>query len=84
MAKKKDTKKRRKIILDAVPRNCPFCKTKVEPSYKEYSVLEKYITDRAKVLGKDRTGLCSKHQRRVSVAIKRARDLALLPFIPSL
>lgn len=84
MAKKKDNKRRRKIILEAVPRDCPFCKNKIEPDYKDYKNLEKYVSDRAKMFGKDRTGLCSKHQRRVSLAIKRARHLALLPYAPSL
>jgi len=84
MAKKKDSKKRRKIIVEAVARNCPFCKTNTEPDYKNHESLAKYISDRAKLVGKDRTGLCSKHQRRVSVAIKRARHLGLLPYTPTL
>lgn len=84
MAKKKDNKKRRKIVFEAVARNCPFCKGKLDPDYKDAGMLEKYMSDRAKLLGKDHTGLCSKHQRRISVAIKRARHLALLPFVPSL
>lgn len=83
MAKKKNTK-RRKVVIEAVKRDCPYCKTKTMPDYKEYSVLTRYISDRAKLLGKDRTGLCSKHQRHVSVAIKRARHLALLPFVPTM
>lgn len=84
MAKKKDSKKRRKIVFEAVARNCPFCKTKTSPDYKEPETLAKYVSDRAKLLGKDHTGLCAKHQRRLSVAIKRARHLALLPFVPSI
>ncbi len=82
---KKDTKKRRRIIKeDPVARNCPFCKAGVSPDYKEFDSLAKYLSDRAKLQGKDRTGLCAKHQRRVSLAIKRARHLGLLPYIPSL
>lgn len=81
---KKDSKKRRKIVFVAVARNCPFCKTNTSPDYKDPTVLEKYMSDRAKLLGKDHTGLCAKHQRRLSVAIKRARHLALLPFVPSI
>lgn len=84
MAKKKDNKKRRKLVIEAVARNCPFCKNDKTPDYKDTGTLEKYVSDRAKLLGKDRTGLCSKHQRRMSVAIKRARHLALLPFVPSI
>ena len=81
---KKQNKKRRKIVLEAVARNCTFCKTDTTPDYKDATGLEKYVSDRAKVLGKDRTGICAKHQRRLSVAIKRARHLALLPFIPTI
>lgn len=84
MAKKKDTKKRRRIIEVVVPRNCPFCKAKTAPDYKDFDALAKYMSDRAKIQGKDRTGICAKHQRRISVAIKRARHLGLLPYVPSL
>jgi len=84
MAKKKDMKKRRRQIEIVVPRNCPFCKGKTEPDYKEIDTLLKYMNDRAKILSKSKTGICSKHQRRISLRIKRARHLALLPYIPSL
>jgi len=81
---KKEIKKRRKFIEVAVPRNCPFCKTDTSPDYKDFESLTKYVSDRAKILGKDRTGICAKHQRRLSVAIKRARHLGLLPYLPSI
>lgn len=63
---------------------CFFCKEKKDPNYKEYKELEKFLTDRAKIIGKKRTGLCSKHQRALSVSIKRARHLGLLLFTPTL
>ena len=82
---KKETKRRRRIIKEApVARNCPFCKAKTSPDYKDAEALGKYVSDRAKILGKDRTGICAKHQRRLSVAIKRARHLGLLPYLPSI
>lgn len=84
MAKKKDSKKRRKIVFVAVARDCPFCKAETTPDYKDAASLAKYVSDRSKVLGKDHTGLCAKHQRRLSIAIKRARHLALLPFVPTI
>ncbi len=84
MAKKKDTKRRKRPVIEAVKRNCPFCKTDTEPDYKDAETLARYMTDRAKLMGKDRTGLCAKHQRRISIAIKRARHLAMLPYTPSL
>ena len=84
MAKKKVQKRRlTNKDLEPVARNCPFDKNGTEPDYKDVATLQKYMSDRAKVLGKDRTGLCAKHQRRLTVAIKRARHLGLLPFVPA-
>lgn len=51
------------------------------PDFREVEVLEKYVSERGKILGKDITGLCAKHQLRLARAIKRARFLALLPFV---
>lgn len=68
------------IRLKPVAVNCPFCRGKANPDYKNPSELAKYMTDRAKIIPKSRSGLCAKHQRRLTVAIKRARHLALLPF----
>lgn len=60
---------------------CSFCMDKVEHiDYKEYGRLRKYITERGKILPRRITGNCAKHQRQLTVAIKRARAVALLPF----
>jgi len=67
--------------LRPVPTNCPFCHSKTNPNFKDIDVLQKHISERGKIIGKDRTGLCTKHQTRLTVAIKRARFLALLPFV---
>lgn len=80
MAKKQKRQKKRFETPKVPQGNCPFCKAKKNPDYKDYEELEKFVTDRAKIMGKDRTGVCAKHQRRLSVAIKQARHLALLPF----
>ena len=61
---------------------CIYCKEKREPDYKVVEDLEKNTTDRGKIIPRSRTGLCAKHQRALATAIKRARFLALLPFIP--
>lgn len=84
MAKKTKRRKFQKEIITPLNASCPFCKAKVNPDYKDYDNLARYLSDRAKVLSKERSGICSKHQRRLTVAIKRARHLALLPFVPSL
>jgi len=67
--------------LRPVPTNCPYCQKKVNPHFMDITGLKAYLTERGKIQGKDRTGLCSKHQRRVTGEIKRARFLSLLPFV---
>lgn len=64
-----------------VAKNCAFCEGKTEPDYKESSVLGKYLTERGKILSHGKTGICSKHQRALTREIKRARHVALLPFV---
>ena len=66
--------------LRPVPTNCPYCKADKEPDYKQVEDLQKYLSERGKIIGKDRSGVCAKHQRRLSQAIKKARYLALMPF----
>ncbi len=67
--------------LRPVPTNCPFCAAGTSPDYKDAAALGKYLTERGKLQGRARTGLCAKHQRRVEQAIKRARLVAILPFV---
>jgi small subunit ribosomal protein S18 len=60
---------------------CAFCLEKAKTiDYKDVSTLRRYLTDRGKIRGRRKTGTCAKHQRRLAVAVKRARHLALLPF----
>ncbi len=62
-------------------RVCSFCLDKVEKiDYKDVQRLRKYMTERGKILPRRISGNCAKHQRQLTVAIKRARNLALLPF----
>jgi small subunit ribosomal protein S18 len=79
MAKKKRFIK--KQLKTNAPKECYFCKEKKEPEFSDTSVLNRFITERAKIVGKVRNGLCAKHQKRLTIAIKRARHLALLPFV---
>ncbi len=67
--------------LKPVERNCPYCRKEAVPDFKTPEKLRIYVSDRGKILGKDRTGLCSKHQRHVVKEVKRARYLALLPYV---
>ncbi|MGD0523009.1 MAG: 30S ribosomal protein S18 [Candidatus Microgenomates bacterium] len=82
--KKSSRRKSMNRKLKPVAVNCVFCNTKTVPDYKKYGDLGKYITERAKIQPKTRTGLCAKHQRRVAQEIKRARQVGLLPFTGSL
>lgn len=67
-----------------VKRNCQFCKQNEQPHFADVAVLSKYISDRGRIVGHDRTGVCAKHQRRLSREVKRARYMALLPFVSGL
>ena len=60
---------------------CSFCVDKVESiDYKDVNKLNKYTSDRAKILPRRVTGTCAKHQRELTTAIKRARHVALMPY----
>ena len=60
---------------------CVFCQEKVEyVDYKDVNLLRRYMSDRAKIRARRVSGNCSQHQRDVAVAIKTARELALLPY----
>lgn len=78
-AKKKRRPRERRVDVP-----CVFCEGDKEPTYKDYETLSKFLTDRAKIVGSKRTGLCTKHQRRLTVEIERARHLGLLPFASGL
>ena len=65
-------------------RICSFCTEKVEMiDYKDPSKLRQYVSDRGKIEPRRRTGTCAKHQRALAMAVKRARHLALLPYVPA-
>ena len=60
---------------------CGFCVDKVENiDYKDIGRLRRYMSERGKILPRRVTGTCARHQRELTVAIKRARHLALLPY----
>lgn len=72
--KPRDRKPRRKV--------CAFCADKVEEiDYKDVAKLRRYLSERAKIVPRRVTGTCAKHQRQLTTAIKRARHLALLPYV---
>jgi len=61
---------------------CRFCVERTDTlDYKEINLLRRYLTDRGKIISSRTTGTCAYHQRKLTQVIKRARHLALLPFI---
>ena len=78
MAKK--TKPRKRIIKGA-PKECYFCTEKKEPNFDDVGTLQRFLTERGKIMPRARTGLCAKHQKRLELNTKYARHLALLPFL---
>lgn len=61
---------------------CAFCVDKIqEIDYKDIPRLRKYLSERAKIVPRRVTGTCARHQRQLTIAIKRARHLALLPYV---
>lgn len=62
-------------------RVCGFCLEHIEViDHKEVARLRRYLSDRGKIMPRRMTGTCARHQRRLTVALKRARHIALLPF----
>jgi len=63
-------------------RPCPFCiKNVQELDYKDSHYLRRYLSSFAKIVPRKRSGVCAKHQRMLSNAVKRARIMALIPFV---
>jgi small subunit ribosomal protein S18 len=61
---------------------CPYCREKVEQvDYKDIGSLRKFISDRGKIRSRRITGACRRHQSQIARAVKRARELALLPYV---
>ena len=63
-------------------KSCFFCKSKVdEVDYKNVNELRRYVSEKGKIRNRRISGACRRHQRQVAVAVKRAREIALLPYV---
>src|ERR671931_298739 len=61
---------------------CPYCRDKVgQVDYKDVGTLRKFVSDRGKIRSRRITGACRRHQNQLATAVKRARELALLPYV---
>ncbi len=63
-------------------KSCPYCRDKVEQAdYKDIATLRRFISERGKIRSRRITGACRRHQSQLARAVKRARELALLPYV---
>lgn len=77
--KPKKRQRKKKIIMDL---KCPLCESGEKyVSYKDVYQLKKFSSVRGKIISTDKSGVCAKHQRQLARAIKRARFMALLPYV---
>jgi small subunit ribosomal protein S18 len=84
MAQKKTTPRRRPGQATAPGRrkSCHFCREKIDQiDYKNTAQLRRYISEKGKIRSRRITGACRRHQLQVATAVKRAREMALLPYV---
>lgn len=61
---------------------CPYCRDKIDQvDYKDVASLRRFVSDRGKIRSRRITGACRRHQNQISTAVKRAREVALLPYV---
>ena len=78
---KTDSPTRKKGGMRRRKKVCVFCGKDNVIDYKDTAKLKKYVSERGKILPRRITGTCAKHQRALTVAIKRARHVALMPYV---
>lgn len=71
----------RKRIIKGVPKNCYFCEEKKQPSFEDVGSIQRFLTERGKIIPRSRNGLCAKHQKALALNTKYARHLSLIPFL---
>jgi small subunit ribosomal protein S18 len=78
---KSDAPMRRRGVIRRRKKVCAFCGKDNAIDYKDAAKLKRFVSERGKILPRRITGTCAKHQRALTVAIKRARHIALLPYV---
>ena len=82
MAQKTPARKRPSSAAPGRRKSCHFCKDKVqEVDYKNVNQLRRYISEKGKIRSRRITGACRRHQVQIAQAVKRAREMALLPYV---
>ena len=80
-AEKSDSPMRKKGGIRRRKKVCVFCGKDNTIDYKDTAKLKKYVSERGKILPRRITGTCAKHQRAITIAVKRARQIAILPYV---
>jgi len=72
---------KRRVQKNTAPKQCFFDTEKKDPTIEDIGTLRRFLTERGKITPRSRNGLCAKHQKQLTIAIKHARHLGLLPFV---
>ena len=80
-AEKSDSPMKRRGGMRRRKKVCVFCGKDSSIDYKDVNKLKRYVSERGKILPRRITGTCAKHQRHIALEVKRARMIALLPFV---
>jgi len=83
MKKSQRKDKNRLIRLKGRGKDCFFCKSNKDPNWRDYEKLREFLSPRCRILSAQTSGVCMKHQRKLSGVIKEARELGLLPYTAS-
>ena len=82
MAKRNNRRQTKQTYSSGRRKSCAFCRDKVEQiDYKDFQSLRRYLSDKGKIRSRRITGACRRHQSQLARAVKRARELALLPYV---
>jgi small subunit ribosomal protein S18 len=82
VAKRNNRRQTKQTYSSGRRKSCAFCRDKVEQiDYKEFQSLRRYLSDKGKIRSRRITGACRRHQNQLAQAVKRARELALLPYV---
>lgn len=80
--KPRQSKRDRKSERGGRRRSCPYCQDKIDHvDYKDVGSIRRFVSERGKIKARRTTGACRKHQAQIARAVKRARELALLPYV---
>ena len=83
-ARRPTKRKSSSATAPAKRKSCYFCREKIEEvDYKNYNQLRRFASEKGKIRSRRITGACRRHQEQIAVAVKRAREMALLPYVGS-